>query len=293
MLKVLPREPIPDWLIRYSPGDPIDFQAVFNESVYYPACYFDFDVLNLCVGFSHSFVYVDNFSLYSPAATKEDVYESIRSRFWGYRPIFQCEFSQSQMAGKFDYRVEPLQRGDGVRDAGLPAQPFFAILSILEPIELSEATRKALRVRSPESTRIDVNERFAFLYICDDGLDAFQNYYLSHRVRPKGIAIIEPGDAFGGNWTSYRKETAVFSRTVRSNPAGVPELLVVGGRDRWGSGQYRQKLWSDYPYRNYYFRDRGKAIGTWSRTKRNSTDKYILSEESDATTPTFFSPHPR
>ena len=276
MLKVLPREPIPDWLTRFSPGDPIDFQSVFNESVYYPASLFDFDVLNLCVGFSHSFVYVDNLCGDS-SVEKEQVYGQIRSRFGGYRPIFQHEFSLSEMVGKTQYKPEPLQFIDGRPEIGLKGKPFFAILSILEPIELSEAVRlnRSRYGRSPTSTRIDVEERFVFLFICDDGLDAFQRFYFSHRVRPKGIAIIQPGDRFGGNWTSYGRQDAVFSRTVRSNPAGIPELLIVGGNDAWGSGVYKKKLWSDYPYRNYYFRDRGKGIATWSRSKWNITDRYF------------------
>lgn len=44
MLKVLPHQPVPDWLKNYRPGDRIPFNLLVQDSVYYPACGFDGDV---------------------------------------------------------------------------------------------------------------------------------------------------------------------------------------------------------------------------------------------------------
>lgn len=278
MLKVLPRERPPQWLIDYRSGDPICLRDVFSESVYYPACGLDGDVLKLCMGFSHSFIYVDNCCLYD-VMTKDRILAEINStqNFRGFRRIFQREYSESELMGDLSFEYEKLRYEDGDPKYGLQPQPFFSVLTVFEPLpEQSE------RIRPPQSTQIDVLERFVFLFICDDGNTAFQKYYFSHRVRPKGIAIIQPGDAFGGNWTSYGREEKVFSRAVHNNHAGVPDVIIFGGMANWGGAQYRKPVWSDYPYRNYYFRGQGKALSTWSRVRLNETDKYVPIEQRES-----------
>ena len=106
----------------------------------------------------------------------------------------------------------------------------------------------------------------AFLYICDDGCRAYEKIYQSHMTAPKAIAIIQPGDAFGGNWTSYYDQKQIFSRIVHKNPGGKPEIMIFGGRDSRG-GWYKKHFWSDYAQRIYYSRLNNKGISVWSNNK--------------------------
>jgi hypothetical protein len=102
MLKILPREPIPEWLVSYKPGDKIPFSSLINNSVYYPACGFDGDIANLCMGYSHQFIYVDNLCLWANT-TKETIYESLSNpeNFKGFQRIFQRLYQWQQRYSKF------------------------------------------------------------------------------------------------------------------------------------------------------------------------------------------------
>jgi len=263
MLKVLPRQPVPDWLKKYKPGDNIPFHLLIEDSVYYPACGFDGDVANLCMGFSHSFIYVDNLCLWGEVS-KETVYERLNAdySFKGFRRIHQQEYSYLEMMGPHSVFEESIKDGDGNPECGLDPLPFFAILTIFEPYHGYDHDV----IHSETSTIHHIYERLAFLYICDDGCRAYEKLYQSHRAKPKAIAIIQPGDAFGGNWTSYYDENKIFSRIVHKNPGGLPEIMIFGGRDSRG-GYFRKKFWSSYPENIFYSRLYNKGVAIWQRQK--------------------------
>jgi hypothetical protein len=259
MLKILPHQAVPKWLEEYSPGDSIPFKELLADSVYYPACGFDGDIPNLCMGYSHNFVYVDNLCLWTHT-TKETIYAALNheENFKGFRKIHQQEFSYEELLGPHRIQHEPLRRNDGNPEYGLEPQPFFAILTIFGP----NAGLNRKYVMSETSTIHHVYERLAFLYICDDGCRTYEKLYQSHLTKPKAIAIIQPGDAFGGNWTSYYDEKQIFSRIVHKNPGGSPDIMIFGGRDSRG-GWYRKKFWSNYSENIYYSRLHSKGISFW------------------------------
>ncbi len=261
MLKVLPRETVPIWLKTYIPGQPILFNELIQNSVYYPACGFDGDVANLCMGFSHSFIYVDNLCLWGEVS-KETVYERINAdySFRGFKRIHQQEYSYAEIMGPHSVSEEPIKDGDGNPEYGLRPLPFFAILTILEPYDGYDHEV----IYSETSTIHHIYERIAFLYICDDGCRSYEKLYQSHRTKPKAVAIIQPGDAFGGNWTSYYDEKKIFSRIVHKNPGGLPEIMIFGGRDSRG-GYFRKQFWKTFNQNIYYSRLYGKGIACWKK----------------------------
>jgi len=262
MLKILPREPVPQWLISYKPSDLIPFSEIVKNSVYYPACGFDGDVTNLCMGYSHSFIYVDNLS-YSNNATKKTVYENINhpKNFGGFKKIHQQEYSYEQMLGTHPISEEKaISDIDGYSEGGFAPQAFFAILTIFE-----SSTGVDREFTQPERATIHhIYERMAFLYICDDGCRAYEKLFQSHLEKPKAIAMIQPGNAFGGNWTNYYDEQQIFSRIVHKNPGGKPDIIIFGGQDSDG-GWYRKVFWQDYCEQVYYSRIHGKAVAFWKR----------------------------
>jgi hypothetical protein len=71
--------------------------------------------------------------------------------------------------------------------------------------------------------------RFSLLYLCADGVAAFQALYYANSASPKAVAVIQPGTAFGGNWTDFEDPYEIFARTVLGNPKGNPQILLNKG----------------------------------------------------------------
>ena len=71
--------------------------------------------------------------------------------------------------------------------------------------------------------------RFSLLYLCADGVAAFQALYYANSASPKAAAVIQPGTAFGGNWTDFEDPYEIFARTVLGNPKGRPQILLNKG----------------------------------------------------------------
>ena len=166
------------------------------------------------------------------------------------------------MMGPHSVFEEPIKDGDGNPEYGLDPIPFFAILTIFEPYHGHDHEV----IYSETSTIHRIYERLAFLYICDDGCRSYEKLYQSHRAKPKAIAIIQSGDAFGGNWTSYYDEKKIFSRIVHKNPGGLPDIMIFGGRDSRG-GYFRKQFWSSYPENIFYSRLYNKGVAIWQRQK--------------------------
>jgi hypothetical protein len=68
--------------------------------------------------------------------------------------------------------------------------------------------------------------RFSLLYLCADGVAAFQALYYANSASPKAVAVIQPGTAFGGNWTDFENPSGIFADTVLGNPQGSPQILL-------------------------------------------------------------------
>ena len=63
-----------------------------------------------------------------------------------------------------------------------------------------------------------------------NGAQAFNTLYVGNKLRPCAVAVIQPGHAFGRNWTDFTDSQAVLARVVMGNPAGVPDYYIYGGR---------------------------------------------------------------
>lgn len=75
-------------------------------------------------------------------------------------------------------------------------------------------------------------ERFSLLYLNADGAAAYKALYVGNAMRAKAIAVIEPGNGFGGNWTDFTDPQAILARVVLSNPASMPDFYLSGGFGR-------------------------------------------------------------
>ena len=87
-------------------------------------------------------------------------------------------------------------------------------------------------------------EAFSFLYLGGELNACYQALYIRNAIRPKVLAIIQPGSGFGGNWNHTEGNRSFFKCVVQSNPAGMPEYLLFGG---FGSSSfYTLACWNEY-----------------------------------------------
>ena len=245
MLEQLPEMNPPDWLTRIDDKtikEQFPLKCVLQDSLYYPAAGFDGVPVAHLAGNFLSFVYVDY------GVSREDLLEELCSRgFRGYQVMAQRKVSKDELTPNGWTPISP------VRDDGDPAkykdwikQPFCEWL---------------IFQRSSGFTDEHGPCRFSLLYLCADGVAAFQALYLSNRLSPSGIAIIQPGHAFGGNWTDFTDANGPLARAVIGNPSGKPNVLLYGGAG--GRDFYRDPCWLEYAESLGFLG--ATSIGVWRR----------------------------
>lgn len=102
-------------------------------------------------------------------------------------------------------------------------------------------------------------EVFSLLYLGAEGITVYENLYLANGIVPKAMAIIQPGTAFGGNWTDYRDPYAPLAKTVMKGKT-QPNYFFYGG---YGYFSYDDFMWPGYrqidAIDNYYRNSDGRV----------------------------------
>lgn len=243
---------MPLWLSRLTAesiqNGPFPLREILRSSLYYPASGFDGDPAKYLAGDIHSFVYVDY-------GEGEEAFErALQTQgFKGYGLLGKREIAEKALIPR---NWDP----DGLPPEYRPPDAFpearralFCTWIVLE--------------RLPEFDDDHGPERFSLLYWCHEGVSAFQKLYVSRRLAPRAVAIIQPGYGFGGNWTDFYAPQGPLARSVLSNPAGQPGLLLCGGdfvapdalKPAWPG---YEKLLGDYP------KTGGGCVGIWKRDVR-------------------------
>jgi hypothetical protein len=232
MIERLPIVDEPQWLSAVSPSTIQDatfpLGDILRNSLYYPASGFDGDPVAYLAGNILSFIYVD----YSHTREQLDV-ALANPGFRGYEVIARRDVTERELAPRgwespfCSWTV--LQRLDGFRANHGPS-------------------------------------RFSLLYLRADGVAAFQALFVANGVVPKGVAIIQPGHAFGGNWTDFTDPESIFARFVLGNPPGQPELLLYGGAG--GRDRYLNPCWPAYTDRVCFLGH--TSIGVWRHAQQGA-----------------------
>lgn len=247
MLNELPVMPVPQWLAGLSANAimnaPFPLTQLLEDSLYYPSSGFDGDPVRHLAGNILSFIYVD----YS--RKHDELVEALHNPgFRGYELIATRSVTAKELTPN-GWRPEPPTHSDGdpsrYRD-GIE-QPFcsWSIFQRGEGVPASHGP-----------------SRFSLLYLCADGVAAFQALYLANSASPKAVAVIQPGHGFGGNWTNFENPTQIFATSVFGNPQGKPQFLLYGGIGR--RDFYREPCWPNYQ-NLICFLDKigGGSIGVW------------------------------
>lgn len=202
------------WLLGGVEARPLPLGEVLDGSLYYPASYLDARPIHAMLGVTRSFVYVDY------GVSKADFGRAAPTLVEGFRLIASRPVDAAELApGGFHLPALDPDDGDPERARLHVQRRSFATWCLYE----TEPSA------NPEHDEGLEPERFSLLFVCADGAAAFHAMYLSAGVAPRIVALIQAGEGFGGNWTSFLDEHRVFGRSVLGNPAGKPEYLLWGG----------------------------------------------------------------
>ena len=211
-------------------------QEVLTDSLYYPASWFHGEPVALL--FSRripiprtiqSVIFVDY------GHTKDELMDALNERgFAGYKQIGIRDITENELA---PHGWTPTVIPQWMRTGRGPTsfyQKFikspFAVWIVFE--------------REAGYTDEHGPERFSFLYLCADGVAAYQALYHKNKKKPIVLVLIKGGWGFGGNWTDFRKEQEIMHETVMHDPDCIPEYVLQDGGDTPDNnhGAY----WSEY-----------------------------------------------
>ena len=77
-------------------------------------------------------------------------------------------------------------------------------------------------------------EQFDLWFIQCEAITTYRALYTRRGIKPKCVAHIRSGIAFGGNFSGYIR---VLQKTLIENPNGLPDYILhdtIGGDPRWG-----------------------------------------------------------
>ena len=210
---------VPEWLALLNPATlgsaKFPLEKVLEHSLFYPAAGFDGRPVQFLGGFIHSFVYVD----YGSGETAVDD-EVRREGFAGYRIAGSKRLEERDLAPNgWVPNIPPQHRHQMRRFEDMQTRGF---------VRRSFATWYVFD-RDNDKSEGHGPQRFSLVYICADGIAAYQALYWQHRTAPEVLTIIQPGGGFGGNYTDFRDPKGFFASTVlHEDGQQVPEYLVCG-----------------------------------------------------------------
>lgn len=249
MLHEMPEISAPRWLTSLSSAtmtnESFPLHELLNDSLYYPSSGFDGDPVRHLAGNILSFVYVDY------GHSHDEFVSALETPgFHGYDPIAARSVTERELTPNGWRPTLPAHSdGDPSRYRNWIKQPFcsWSVFQRREGVPDSHGP-----------------SRFSLLYLCADGVAAFQALYVANSVVPKAVAVIQPGHAFGRNWTDYTNPEQLLARSVLGNPSGRPEILLYGGIGK--RGFYREQCWPDYQTLLCFIdKAGGGSIGVWSK----------------------------
>jgi hypothetical protein len=199
-------------------------------------------------GFIHSFIYVD----YGNEEQAVDA-EAQAHGFLGYHLVGSKNLSERDLAPNgWRPHVPPnfqnqMRRFTSIRAEGFVRNPF-ATWHIFD--------------RDDDKGEDHGPQRFSLVYLCADGVAAYQALYWPNHTAPEVLAIIQPGHGFGGNYTDFTDPDGFFAWTVlHGNCRVIPEYIVCGGLGL----DYTQAFWPrDYPEHVEWFQHEN-GNGVWRR----------------------------
>lgn len=221
-------------------------KEILTDSLYYPSSGFDGNPIKFLNGNIISFVYADY------GLTEQELNDDLTAfGIKGYEIAARRNLSEMDLAPNGWPSLHPhLEDGNPLKYADKMKRPFAEWIVFQRKTDFPEE-------HGPR--------KFSLVFICADGVATYQALYVAQCIVPMAVAIIQPGTAFGHNWTNFTKPEHIFGRTVLQNPAGKPAYLLYAEGDRspkpcWPEyGELVKMLWTRY-----------KLIGVWKQLVTNT-----------------------
>ena len=227
MPEFLEAKSTPGWLMSLTVdsmrAEAFPLDNILTDSLYYPCAGFDGRPVQFLSRSIHSFIYVD---YGQPLDQLMDELNSDESGFLGYEILGQRNVSQRELAPNGWQPIELPSENERPTVTAAMANPFCVWLVFQRAANYDE-------LHGPE--------RFSFVYLSADGAAAYQALFT--KITPRGIAIIQPGAGFGGNYTDYCDPEALFARSVRATGSAMPEFMLNGGNGY--RSYYDRPVWEE------------------------------------------------
>jgi len=193
----------------------IPLQKMLTNSFFYPACDSDGGVVKDC-NKNYQTLGIDTF-IYCDYSYGEDALNEDMNDFHGYKVLATRSLKPNDLTPNgWNMQMPPrldLQQYHMFKDA---YKKPFAKWIVYE--------------RVPEKGEDFGPKRFSLIYIGGEGIATYQALYWSNNACPKAIAIIQPGHAFGLNWTNFTEPNGYMNWVVSKNPNHkMPKYIYYGG----------------------------------------------------------------
>ena len=209
---------------------PIPLNEMLANSLFYPACDNDGGVVRDC-NMSNEGLGIDTF-IYCDYAFGEARLNEQMATFHGYNVLATKSLNANDLTPNgWNMQMPPrlnLEQYHTYKDS---YKTPFAKWIVYE--------------RVPEKGEDFGPKRFSLIYIGGEGIAAYQAIYWSNNACPKAIAIIQPGHAFGINWTDFTEPNGYLNWIVSKNPnRKMPKQIYFGGV--MGREDYDDLNWENY-----------------------------------------------
>jgi len=209
---------------------PIPLQEMLANTLFYPACDSDGGVVRDC-NKNNQALGIDTF-IYCDYAYGEGRLNEEMNDFHGYMVVATRSLKPNDLTPNgWNMQMPPrldLQQYHMFKDA---YKKPFAKWIVYE--------------RVPEKGEDFGPNRFSLLYIGGEGIASYQAIYWTNNACPKAIAIIQPGHAFGINWSDFTEPKGYLNWVVSKNPNHkMPKYIYYGGIG--SNDRYDDLNWSNY-----------------------------------------------
>jgi hypothetical protein len=241
---------LPFWLASLSAqsmgAKTVPLREILEGALYYPACGVDGGPVQHMGAELQSFIYVDY------GLTRASILDALADQpFKGYEVLGMRSVSEVELTPQ------------GWEPPALTPEEFASAKAATERWQRPPFCEWIVFERAPGLAEPHGPHRFSLLCLCADGVAAFKALYVDKGLRPRAIAVIQPGHGFGRNWTDFTDPHGPLARVVMNNPAGAPHYFLMGGLGT--RHHHASKRWPQYQNLHgwYGYHARGN-VGIWS-----------------------------
>jgi hypothetical protein len=172
-------------------------KEILAESLYYPACEFDGNIVKCFSKEVQSFVYCDY-------ATGEEALLKQIDSFKGYNVFASRHINENE--------ITP----NGFA-SHIPKELITERYNMYSDVKKTPFANWTIYERTDEFDENHGPKRFSILYIGGEAVATYQALYWT----------IRPGTGYGFNWTDFREQNQALGWVVLNNPNGIPEKILT------------------------------------------------------------------